>query len=127
MSNPFCFKSTKNKIPTKVDILFFVACPTGFYPFAVPEDSLLAQLAFRPLHNPAPSLNRPQDALRLGSPSPKGRDFESLLNISTKKEDTHKSGYLIFCGVLGGIRTPDPLVRSQILYPTELQAHFQTH
>ncbi len=25
-------------------------------------------------------------------------------------------------GVLGGIRTPDPLVRSQILYPTELQA-----
>ena len=27
------------------------------------------------------------------------------------------------CGVLEGIRTPDPLVRSQILYPTELQAH----
>ena len=29
----------------------------------------------------------------------------------------------VFYGVLGGIRTPDPLVRSQILYPTELQAH----
>ncbi len=27
-----------------------------------------------------------------------------------------------FFGVLEGIRTPDPLVRSQILYPTELQA-----
>ena len=26
-------------------------------------------------------------------------------------------------GVPGGIRTPDPLVRSQILYPAELQAH----
>ena len=26
-------------------------------------------------------------------------------------------------GALGRIRTPDPLVRSQILYPTELPAH----
>jgi hypothetical protein len=25
-------------------------------------------------------------------------------------------------GALGEIRTPDPLVRSQVLYPTELQA-----
>ena len=25
-------------------------------------------------------------------------------------------------GALGGIRTPDPLVRSQVLYPTELPA-----
>ena len=30
---------------------------------------------------------------------------------------------MCFGGVLEGIRTPDPLVRSQILYPTELQAH----
>ena len=27
-----------------------------------------------------------------------------------------------FFGALGGIRTPDPLVRSQVLYPTELRA-----
>ena len=26
-------------------------------------------------------------------------------------------------GAPGKIRTPDPLVRSQVLYPTELQAH----
>ena len=39
---------------------------------------------------------------------------------TTKK---HSYGMLLCCGVLGGIRTPDPLVRSQILYPTELQAH----
>ena len=32
---------------------------------------------------------------------------------------THKT----FCGVPGGIRTPDLLVRSQSLYPAELQAH----
>jgi hypothetical protein len=30
-------------------------------------------------------------------------------------------------GVPEGIRTPDPLVRSQILYPAELQAHIQKH
>ena len=28
-----------------------------------------------------------------------------------------------FSGTPEGIRTPDPLVRSQILYPAELQAH----
>ena len=28
-------------------------------------------------------------------------------------------------GAPGKIRTPDPLVRSQVLYPTELQAHKQ--
>ena len=27
------------------------------------------------------------------------------------------------CGAPGAIRTPDPLVRSQILYPTELRVH----
>ena len=43
---------------------------SGFYPFAVPEDSMLPHLAFRPLHNPAPSLNPPQAAVRLGSPLP---------------------------------------------------------
>ena len=29
-----------------------------------------------------------------------------------------------FIGALGRIRTPDPLIRSQVLYPTELPAHF---
>ena len=29
----------------------------------------------------------------------------------------------VCCGVPGGIRTPDLLVRSQSLYPAELQAH----
>ena len=46
--------------------------------------------------------------------------FESLYFSITKK---HSLGVLFCYGVLGGIRTPDPLVRSQILYPTELQAH----
>ena len=30
------------------------------------------------------------------------------------------------CGASGAIRTPDPLVRSQILYPTELRMHCAT-
>ena len=29
------------------------------------------------------------------------------------------------CGAPGGIRTPDLLVRSQALYPAELQAHIK--
>ena len=28
------------------------------------------------------------------------------------------------CGALGGTRTHDPLIRSQVLYPAELRAHF---
>ena len=32
-------------------------------------------------------------------------------------------GAEILCGAPGAIRTPDPLVRSQILYPTELRVH----
>ncbi len=31
--------------------------------------------------------------------------------------------YLILYGALGGTRTPDTLVRSQVLYPAELRAH----
>ncbi len=30
-------------------------------------------------------------------------------------------------GAPGEIRTPDPLVRSQVLYPTELQARIAHH
>ncbi len=36
--------------------------------FAVPEDSMLLHLAFRPLHNSTPSLHLPQAVLRLNSP-----------------------------------------------------------
>ena len=32
---------------------------------------------------------------------------------------------LLFFGVPEGIRTPDLLVRSQLLYPAELKAHFE--
>ena len=31
---------------------------------------------------------------------------------------------VIFCGDLRGIRTPDTLIRSQVLYPAELSGHF---
>ena len=31
------------------------------------------------------------------------------------------------CGAPGEIRTPDPLVRSQVLYPAELRAHNSMH
>ena len=31
---------------------------------------------------------------------------------------------LFLCGAPGAIRTPDPLIRSQILYPAELRARF---
>ena len=51
-------------------LLSFVCSNPGFYPFAVPEDSMPTHLAFRPLHNPVPSLYPPQAAVRLGSPDP---------------------------------------------------------
>ncbi len=60
---------------------------SGFYPFAVPEDSMLPHLAFRPLHNPAHSLHHPQDALALGSPAPSVLGFESQPNSKQQKSD----------------------------------------
>ena len=33
---------------------------------------------------------------------------------------------IVFLGAPGAIRTPDPLVRSQILYPTELRVRICT-
>ena len=48
--------------------------------------------------------------------------FDSL---HRKKHRQGKSLDGVF-GALGGIRTPDLLVRSQALYPTELQAHFSS-
>ena len=46
--------------------------------------------------------------------------FESPLSIKIKATPT----VLLLLGALQGIRTPDLLVRSQTLYPTELAAHF---
>ncbi len=93
-----------------------LACLEGFYPLAVSGVSPPMRLAFRPLHIPTPSFLPPQAALGFGSPSPR-----SGLRILTHK--TKRTSDDVLTGVLGGIRTPDPLVRSQILYPTELQAH----
>ena len=47
--------------------------------------------------------------------------FESLIKIKIKKPQP--KGYNFFIGTLKGIRTPDPLLRRQMLYPTELSAH----
>ncbi len=47
-------------------------------------------------------------------------DFRKLSKIRIKKTSL---GWFLNNGALGRIRTPDPLVRSQILYPTELPAH----
>ena len=42
--------------------------------------------------------------------------------MNNKKEDTQRVSSLIF-GTPKGTRTPDLLIRSQSLYPTELSAH----
>ena len=51
-----------------------------FYPFAVPEDSMLPHLAFRPLHNSARSLHRPLDALAFDSLAPLLRGDINLMS-----------------------------------------------
>ena len=47
----------------------------------------------------------------------------SKIHENTKKQPSHRS---TVCGVPGGTRTPGLLVRSQALYPAELQAHALT-
>ena len=48
----------------------------------------------------------------------------SLLGVSELEcAATKRSKSIELYGAPGEIRTPDPLVRSQILYPTELRAH----
>ena len=74
----------------------------GFYPFAVPEDSMLPHLAFRPLHSPAPSLHLPQEALGFGSPSPKGQVFESLLIQAQRKKTSTDVNVFLFVACLKG-------------------------
>ena len=41
-----------------------------------------------------------------------------------KQKPRKRFVYVVFIGALQGTRTPDLLVRSQSLYPAELQAHF---
>ena len=45
-----------------------------------------------------------------------------IIGLHNKKALLVTAG-LSFYGAPGEIRTPDPLVRSQVLYPTELRAH----
>ena len=47
--------------------------------------------------------------------------FESLFNVKIKREQ-YLRHYSLLIGTLKGIRTPDPLLRRQMLYPTELSA-----
>ena len=47
--------------------------------------------------------------------------FESFYR--TKKKSRHPVWDICFSGTLEGTRTPDLLIRSQSLYPTELPAH----
>ena len=54
------------------------------------------------------------ELLRLAPTKSPQFDFGELSNLAES---------LDFIGAPGEIRTPDPLVRSQILYPTELRAH----
>ena len=51
----------------------------------------------------------------------RGRPFESR---PTYKKNRHPEWDNGFSGTLEGTRTPDLLIRSQSLYPTELPAHF---
>tara|TARA_B100000614_G_scaffold250694_1_gene261240 strand:- start:187 stop:477 length:291 start_codon:yes stop_codon:yes gene_type:complete len=41
---------------------------------------------------------------------------------STKKASSKTAESLFVCGAPGAIRTRDPLIRSQVLYPAELRA-----
>ena len=42
---------------------------------------------------------------------------------ATHKKAQHKLGFFV-CGAPDTIRTCDPLVRSQVLYPAELRVHY---
>ena len=47
----------------------------------------------------------------------------AALKVSINTKRAPQFVVLFLFGALGGARTPDLLVRSQSLYPTELQAH----
>ena len=46
-----------------------------------------------------------------------------LTKVLDKKKGPQTADLNLFDGAPGRIRTHDPLVRSQVLYPTELLAH----
>ena len=48
--------------------------------------------------------------------------LRNALGVSYKIKRPICMGLFILFGAPGEIRTPDPLVRSQVLYPTELRA-----
>ena len=50
-------------------------------------------------------------------------DYVFYMSIFARQYKKAADFSAAFPGTLEGIRTPDPLVRSQILYPAELQAH----
>ena len=60
---------------------------------------------------------------RAQPPRPSAESVSSKIHENTKKQPSHRS---TVCGVPGGTRTPGLLVRSQALYPAELQAHALT-
>src|SRR5574343_24 len=51
----------------------------------------------------------------------------TLYRLKIKKATIKAAFHSFFDGAPGAIRTPDPLVRSQILYPTELRARCQNN
>ena len=57
--------------------------------------------------------------------SPSARGFDSLVFKVTKKEEQPRKRDFSSFGAPEGTRTPDLLVRSQTLYPTELPAHME--
>ena len=51
--------------------------------------------------------------------------LETPLVFRTKYRGPLECGPFVLFGAPGGIRTPDPLVRSQVLYPAELRARIK--
>lgn len=81
----------------------------------------------RPLRADPPRVRREAAPRRLliGSPmahpSTYGAKVSLLILIENKNRPVQTDRF--FSGAAGGIRTPDPLFRRQMLYPTELRPH----
>src|SRR4051794_18585064 len=68
----------------------------------------------------------PDDFVELPcSPGTANREFSISPGSDETKKPAQGSGLSRFIGAAGEIRTPDPLVRSQMLYPTELRPRDQ--
>jgi hypothetical protein len=46
-------------------------------------------------------------------------------DLGWEKKKAQSDDWALVCGAPEEIRTPDPLVRSQVLYPAELPAHLK--